>query len=540
MSTSLTLLTPPSATTSSAPFFLGESNSPEVVRICDGPVFDCNQSPDPASCNALIADLRTTETAAKLWKALRREGDFYQACSDLEKCPDDTACKTALSASECANESTCDAINVCSAECYNCYRLVSEWPVFQEACLPQDAIVPNELEHNTVADIHEYTPIVLPGAPPAPKPAMDSEEADKAVADADAAVDSITSDATEASLLDQTRSRVTAMAAQPLLQTSAALGELAGVFSSRDELDYQTLSLRLAAHADLPLYSHQYDGARAPAASAPKGLGPAAAASLMEAGESESIRSTLAAQEALAAYRSARAAVAKIRAAKAEVINTFALSDQPSYGAGGASMMETDAAAEQDLQLGVGTDVDSLPDPFAEGRAAAASYKHAQYLSASRARPPARGFSARDAQGVFLELGTAVRGNSDDAVAAKQDAAQESRLQQEATASQTAQKAKAEDQTIDYAVREPRCWSMWKELGEIRRARFFMSYKKTTMPSLNPDDMAQGLGWDAHSVCKCLQKCPMDPGETLQMANSCKYTRAHEFLMKVAFPTLQK
>ncbi len=83
------------------------------------------------------------------------------------------------------------------------------------------------------------------------------------------------------------------------------------------------------------------------------------------------------------------------------------------------------------------------------------------------------------------------------------------------------------------------CHAKWREFSQSRRSRYFLSYKKTTMPELNPDDIIQSLGWDAHSTCKCLQAgCPMQPGETLELLGTCQYNRMHELIMKMAFPNV--
>jgi len=545
----------------------GETGNPDVVRVCDGPVFKCEDSPDPASCKANIMDFRSAESAASLWKALRREGDSYAACVTLNKCPaEDTTCQTALAQPDCALQAKCAAVTSCGAECYNCYRLVSEWPIYQEACLPANAVVPNELEAPHAPSLFNYAKIRLPGAPADATLALeetakaDAEELAQAKAAA-AAADSVQS----ASLIAHT-SRVTSAAPLPV----SPLRDIPDL-TAAEEVEYQSLALRASSAGvssnELPLYSHQY------------GSGGAPASSLMEAdaGEADYIRHKLAAEEALAKYRAARAAVAEVRAAKADLINAFHLPSQfdptaPLRGIAASPraqqpaarvqqaraqqargqqqqqqqqaryvprahgvLVETDSSVAAQLALGADADVDSLPDPF--DRATAASLKHAAHLG----RPAARGFGAGDAHNIFIEAGARVTARARTTPTTESEAvdAVDTQLATEGAATTVDATSDAEDAVVAYTLREPRCYKMWEELGASRRARYFMSYKKDTMPSVNPDDLLQGLAWDAHSVCKCLGKCPMQPAESLQMAHSCKYTRAHEFLMKVAFPDVK-
>ena len=92
---------------------------------------------------------------------------------------------------------------------------------------------------------------------------------------------------------------------------------------------------------------------------------------------------------------------------------------------------------------------------------------------------------------------------------------------------------------VDRDLIESTCFGKYKELAQSRRARYFMSYKQITMPALNPDDVSQALGWDAHSVCKCLKAgCGMQPAEGLGMISTCQYSPMHELIMKMAFPGL--
>lgn len=92
---------------------------------------------------------------------------------------------------------------------------------------------------------------------------------------------------------------------------------------------------------------------------------------------------------------------------------------------------------------------------------------------------------------------------------------------------------------VDRETIQKACYAKYFELAESRRARYFMSYKRSNMPALNPDDLAQSLAWDAHSTCKCLKAgCPMQPGETMSMLGTCQYNRMHEMIMKIAFPNV--
>ncbi len=503
----------------------GEVDNPEVVRICDGPVFSCSVSPDPASCEAMQSELRAPEVASALWKALRREGDYFTVCAELGKCSaDETACHTALTAQECSMEPKCAAVKSCGVDCYNCYRLISEWPIFQESCRPASAIVPNELEPPPAAPLHEFVPLRLPGAPADAKLVSDEEEEKKKAAAAKAAAEAAAAKSAPTSFVDADVSAEHA-ADHSNFDTS--------VLPEHEDMLYRELHERTQAQArsGLPLYSHQYDD-------------PAVAA-LVEQDQSEYIRSALAAQEALAAYRRARRAVESVRAAREEVVGAFRLNERPAGarpapevvpGAPAAlfeQLAGTNADVERELSRGVNANIDSLPDPFSA--AAMASDKHSRALAAGNPR----GFSTADVPSLFLEMEAGVRAREIPGVNDDPMGALEKRVTETENSIKSLKESDKTANILSAAIREPRCWDMWNELGQSRRARFYMSYKKTTMAELNPDDLTQGLAWDAHSVCKCLGKCPMQPGETLQYAHSCKYTRSHEFLMKVAFPYIK-
>ena len=132
------------------------------MRVCDGPVFNCSDAPDAASCEAMRTELKEDSMASKLWKSIRREGNVHQACIDLGKCDaeSDSDChKALLSDPACKTSTMCSAVEVCSNECYVCNRLVREWPIFMEACKPPSAIIPNEVEEFTIVRKFKYTPV---------------------------------------------------------------------------------------------------------------------------------------------------------------------------------------------------------------------------------------------------------------------------------------------------------------------------------------------------------------------------------------------
>jgi hypothetical protein len=151
-----------------------------------------------------------------------------------------------------------------------------------------------------------------------------------------------------------------------------------------------------------------------------------------------------------------------------------------------------------------------------------------------------------NSQAAMLEAGAEVHADADADADEEEDAPAHSYYAHRAYEADPAaftyfmeqQASVTESQGEDGQDLTPQCHAMWEELGNSRRARYMMSYKKYTMPELNPDDLRQSLAWDAYSVCKCLGKCPTEPGETLSLVNVCKYTRMHELQMKLAFPNV--
>lgn len=140
--------------------------------------------------------------------------------------------------------------------------------------------------------------------------------------------------------------------------------------------------------------------------------------------------------------------------------------------------------------------------------------------------PDLPAYADPDHASAFLQLATTIRSST--------RAATRARAQAGSTPASRDVRGGVDRETIQKA-----CFGKYTELADSRRARYFMSYKRSTMPSLNPDDLAQSLTWDAHSTCKCLKAgCPMQPGETISLAGTCQYNRMHDMMMKIAFPTV--
>jgi hypothetical protein len=84
-----------------------------------------------------------------------------------------------------------------------------------------------------------------------------------------------------------------------------------------------------------------------------------------------------------------------------------------------------------------------------------------------------------------------------------------------------------------------KCFQMWKELRKSRQARFYMSYKRKLVNDMNVMDVLESNGWDAHTTCKCLGKCALEKGESLDLVNVCRYTTQDDIKMKTIFPFLK-
>jgi len=361
------------------------------VNMCTGPIFDCDQAPHATECEAMRNEF-ITDSSNAIWIAARREPSPFAICVQLQKCSDDEnskACKEALKKPECELKPECEATKVCSSICYTCYRLINEWPIFQETCKPPGANMADEVQ------------------PPPPAPLV-----------------KLTSD--------------------PI-----SFVEQQGMQSNYLTYDDEQF-LRIAASGAVSFNSREH---------------------------------------AERAHRVQRA------------MESGLLSENQ-------LRMIAEAAATSDLVR---------HSSFLELNSQTSRYVDASELESDHDYDPQADSPEFSSSNIELLQDGAFKGL----------------------------RARARRQPefrggFDTSLIQKTCYNMWDELRESRRARYFMTYKRTTMPELDFNDLASGYAWDAHSVCKCLKMCPMQQGESLELVQICRYNKMQDLLMRTAFPHLPK
>jgi len=96
----------------------------------------------------MMEDLgKDTLLAKVLWETMMMTNDPYKTCVELGKCDKEevpSPCHLLFTQDkECMYDFRCKAFSrKCSTSCYLCTWLVKDWPLFQEACKPAGAVLP--------------------------------------------------------------------------------------------------------------------------------------------------------------------------------------------------------------------------------------------------------------------------------------------------------------------------------------------------------------------------------------------------------------
>mmetsp|Transcript_29567 Transcript_29567/g.51919 ORF Transcript_29567/g.51919 Transcript_29567/m.51919 type:complete len:420 (+) Transcript_29567:101-1360(+) len=79
------------------------------------------------------------------------------------------------------------------------------------------------------------------------------------------------------------------------------------------------------------------------------------------------------------------------------------------------------------------------------------------------------------------------------------------------------------------------CYDMYDRFTRSRKMRYFTSWKRTVVAGADAVDGMWGTMWDANIACKCMGMCPVEPGEDLALANTCRYSTLEEKAMQYVF-----
>jgi hypothetical protein len=79
------------------------------------------------------------------------------------------------------------------------------------------------------------------------------------------------------------------------------------------------------------------------------------------------------------------------------------------------------------------------------------------------------------------------------------------------------------------------CFSLWQEIKNSMKFRYFTSWKRDVSIMTTPLDRLAGIMWDANIVCKCMGKCDLGRFEDLGMLDQCRYGEQEDQMMRFIY-----